>query len=230
MKGVNNSLKAVIVGATGLVGRELVRVLLSAKKYEKITVIARRRLSIVHPRLEQQLIEFEHIQDCQPHWFENADVFCTLGTTIKKAGSREQFEKVDYHYVLEFAKLGKKYGARKYVVVSAMFANANSRIFYSRVKGKVEQALQELHLPQLIIVRPSLIVGDRTEFRLGEWSMTKLFDWMPLLFKGKMKKHKPNQAKDIAIAMYKLAAACQEAVKLVLAHEIDQWAKMKLSK
>lgn len=221
-------LKAVIVGATGVVGKELVRVLLNAKKYDKVTIIVRRRLSIVHPRLEQQIIQFEHIQDCKPEWFQQADVYCALGTTIKAAGSREQFEKVDYHYVYEVGRLVQKYHAKKYIIISAISANEKSKIFYTRIKGKIERALESLQLPQLIIIRPSLIVGERNEFRLGERFMNKLYSWLPFLFKGKMKKYKPNRARDIAMAMYKLAMLCREQHCIVEAEQIEHWAKQKV--
>lgn len=227
-KEVKYLLKAVIVGATGVVGKELVRVLLNTKKYDKITIIARRRLSIVHPRLEQQVIQFDHIQDCKPEWFQQADVYCALGTTIKTAGSREQFEKVDFHYVYEIGRLVQKYNARKYIVISAVLANEQSKIFYTRVKGKIERALESLQLPQLIILRPSLIVGERNEFRLGEWTMNKLFNWLPFLFKGKMKRYKPNRARDIAMAMYKLAVLNKEKHCIVEAEQIEHWAKQKV--
>ncbi|URN96023.1 MAG: oxidoreductase [Candidatus Pristimantibacillus lignocellulolyticus] len=224
------ALKAVIVGATGLVGRELVRVLLNTKQYEKVTVIARRRLSIVHPRLEQQLIQFDQIHECPEDWFKDADVFCALGTTIKTAGSKEQFEKVDYHYVIETAKLAKLYNSCKFIVVTAMSADEQSKIFYNRVKGKIEVELQQLQLPQLIIVRPSLILGDRNEFRFGESIAAKLMTWLPFLFKGKMRKYKPIQAKDIAIGMFKLAKLCKDPLIIVLSDEIEVWSKKKLSK
>lgn len=227
---MNMTLRAVIVGATGLVGRELVRVLLNAKKYEKVTVIARRRLSIVHPRLEQQLIQFDQLHECPSQWFEDADVFCTLGTTIKQAGSREQFEKVDYHYVTETAKLAKRYNSNKFVVITAMGSDEQSKIFYSRVKGKTEQYLLQLQLRQLIIVRPSLIIGDRNEVRFREALVTKLAAWLSFVFIGRLKPYKPIQAKDIAIGMFKLAKLCNEPSIIVSSEEIEVWSKKKLHK
>jgi len=221
-------LKAVIVGATGLVGKDLVRLLLSSKKYSKVTVIARKRLSVVHPRLEQQLISFNDLHECPSDWFEDADVFCALGTTMKKAKTKEQFKQVDYHYVVELAKLASKHHARKFVYISAIGANEDSIFFYSKVKGLAERALQELKLPQLIIVRPSLIMGDRNEFRFGEALAAKLSSWLSFVFKGKMRKYKPNQAKEIAQAMFKLAQLCTEQFLIVTAEEIAYWSKRKV--
>jgi len=163
-------------------------------------------------------------------WFEDADVFCTLGTTIKKAGSKEQFEKVDYHYVMETAKLAKRYNSNKFIVITAMSSDEQSKIFYSRVKGKAEQQLQQLQLQQLIIVRPSLILGDRNEVRFGESIAAKLSTWLSFIFKGKMKKYKPIQAKDIAISMFKLARLCKEPFIIVSSEDIEAWSKKKINK
>jgi len=220
-------LKAVVVGATGLVGAELVRLLLNNKKYSKVIVIARRRLSIVHPRLEQELKSFGELNACPADWFQDADVFCTLGTTIKQAKTKENFERVDYHYVVELGKLVKKH-AKKMLVITAMGSNERSIFFYSKVKGKVERALQELHLPQLIIVRPSLILGARKQFRLGEALAAKLSSWLSFAFKGKMKKYKPNEARDIAMAMSKLALLCSDQLCIINSDEITYWAKRKV--
>lgn len=221
-------LKAVIVGATGLVGKDLVRLLLNSKKYSKVTVIARKRLSVVHPRLEQQLITFDDFLECPGEWFQDADVFCALGTTMKKAKTKEKFKLVDYQYVIELGKLAVKYEARKLVVISAMGANEDSIFYYNKIKGMTERTLQELKLPQLVIIRPSLIIGDRNEFRFGEALATKLSGWLSFVFKGKMRKYKPNQAKDIAQAMLKLALLCTEQVRIVTADEITFWSKRKV--
>jgi uncharacterized protein YbjT (DUF2867 family) len=222
-------LKAVVVGATGLVGAELVRLLLNNKKYSKVIVIARRRLSIVHPRLEQQLISFEELEACPEAWFEEADVFCTLGTTIKKAKTKEKFQLVDYHYVVELGKLVKKHHAKKMLVVTAMGSNESSVFFYSKVKGMTERVLQELKLPQLIIIRPSLILGNRNQFRLGEVLAAKLSSWLSFAFRGKMSKYKPNEAKDIALAMSKLAFLCKEPLSFINSGDILYWSKQRVN-
>ncbi|MFC6334976.1 NAD(P)H-binding protein [Paenibacillus septentrionalis] len=221
-------MKAVIVGATGLVGRELVRLLLNNKNYSKVTVIARKRLSVVHPRLEQQLISFDELHECPKEWFEDADVFCALGTTIKKAKTKEMFRRVDHDYVIEVGKLVVRHQARKLIVVTAMGANEQSMFFYNKVKGQTERDLQELKLPQLIIVRPSLIIGDRHEFRFGEAMAVKLSGWLSFAFKGRMSKYKPNEAKVIAQALSKLALLCTEQVRVVTSDEISYWSRQKV--
>lgn len=224
------TLKAVVLGATGLVGSELVRVLLNEKRYSKIIVVARRRLCIVHPRLEQHLIQFNELKQCPIEWFADADVYCTLGTTIKKAGSKTQFEEVDYHYVIELGKLVKRYHARQMIVITAMGANDKSLFFYNRVKGKTERELQQLELPRLYILRPSLIVGDRREYRFGEHMSAKLATWFSFAFVGIMKRYRPINAKVIAEAMMRIALTEKEKQVTFSSSDIEERSKIKLNK
>lgn len=224
------TLKAVVFGATGLVGAELVRALLNAKIYSKIMVVARRRLSIVHPRLEQHLIQFNELDQCPKEWFSDADVYCTLGTTIKKAGSKKKFEEVDYQYVIELGKLAKRYQARKLLVITAMDASERSIFFYNRVKGKTERELQQLELPGLHILRPSLIVGNRREFRFGEYMLAKFAGWFSFLFVGMMKKYRPIHAKVIAEAMMKIALSKKENQVIFPSLDIEARSKIKLNR
>jgi len=224
------TLKAVVFGATGLVGSELVRVLLNSKRYSKIIVVARRRLSIVHPRLEQHLIQFNELNQSPVDWFSDADVYCTLGTTIKKAGSKKQFEEVDYQYVIELGKLVKRHQAQKMIVITAMGANERSLFFYNRVKGKVERELQQLELPRLHILRPSLIVGSRREFRFAEHMSAMLASWFSFVFVGALKKYRPIHANVIAEAMMKVALTNKEKQVIFPSLDIEQRSKIKLNK
>jgi uncharacterized protein YbjT (DUF2867 family) len=160
--------KALIVGASGLVGGELVRELLQAPGYEKVTVFVRRPLPLQNPKLEQVTVDFDRLDQYADHLQGIDHVFCCLGTTIKVAGSQEAFRRVDYTYPLELAKLAKQAQVEKFLIITALGSNPNSKVFYNRVKGEVEQAITALQLPSLTIVRPSLLLGDRQEFRLGE--------------------------------------------------------------
>lgn len=221
-------MRALIVGATGLVGRELVKTLLQTKHYDKVDIIVRKKLSIVHPRLQQHRMSFEEWSELPKEMFEHTDVFCALGTTRKKAGSKQNFRLVDYDYVMKIAQLAKMHHANKFIVVSAMGADVKSKFFYSRVKGEVEQALKELQLPQLIVIRPSLILGERYEKRFGEQFAARLYYWFSFAFKGKMKRYKPVQAKHIAEAMHKLAFLCREKQAIINSDQIEYWARKKL--
>lgn len=161
------SQQALILGATGLVGRALLKQVLATDRYERIHVLSRRELDLTHPKLQVHLVDFDHLDQYEEP-FRVDDIFCCLGTTIATAGSQEAFRKVDFEYVVEAARLGRKHGATHYLVVSSMGADASSFVFYSRVKGEMEQALQQLGYPKLSILRPSFLLGDREESRMGE--------------------------------------------------------------
>jgi uncharacterized protein YbjT (DUF2867 family) len=162
---------AVVAGASGLVGRELVRRLLREPRYRGIFALSRKPLATVDPRLEVVAAAFDRL----PHVLQGVesagasiDVFCCLGTTIGVAGSREAFRQVDHDYVLALGRWAQRAGARRMVVVSALGADPDSRVFYNRVKGETERDLAALGLPSLVIARPSLLAGERAEFRPGE--------------------------------------------------------------
>lgn len=199
-----NNRKAIIVGATGLVGNELVQQLLQSESYDSITILVRTPISIQHPKLTQIRLNFNEL-DSYEEEFAVHDVFCCLGTTIKKAGSQEAFKKVDYEYPLHAATLSKKQGVRQFFVISAIGANSKSRIFYSRTKGELEDALQRLQFPSLHIFRPSLLLGQRKEFRFGEKLASIISPVFAPLFIGKFKKYKPVQASELAQTMLRIA-------------------------
>lgn len=156
---------ACIAGASGLVGRELLQKLLHSDTYSRVISLGRRELDIHHEKLEQQLTNFESIQ---PLDAAIDDVFCCLGTTIKKAKSKSQMIKVDVTFPLNLAQWGLDHGAKQYVLISAMSANANATFFYPRIKGQLEDQLSQLPYESIAILRPSLLLGERTEFRFGE--------------------------------------------------------------
>lgn len=156
---------AIVLGATGLVGNLLTYRLVDSPFYEKVKVLVRKSLTWQHPRLQEVLFDFDHPNGLLTH---ADDVFCCLGTTIKKAGSKEAFRQVDYQYPLDIARLSLANGARQFAIITSMGADISSSFFYNRVKGEVERDLTNLHYPNLLIFRPSLLVGNRTENRLGE--------------------------------------------------------------
>lgn len=194
---------ALVVGATGLVGTALVKLLCESDEYAAVNVLSRRPLDFYHPKLDVRLCEFDQIAECD---FEFAhEVFCCLGTTMKKAGSKEQFEKVDFEYPLTVAALAKNKGVGHFIVISAMGANEKAFAYYSRVKGNLERELINMDFPKLSIVRPSLITGNRPEFRLGETVGEKVLKVLNPLLVGPMKKLRSIPAKQIAKAMKVIA-------------------------
>jgi len=199
---VENATKsALIVGATGLVGKELVNILLNQTNYVSVMVLTRKLLPITHPKLEQIITDFDQLNQYQQH-LQVDDVYCCLGTTIKTAGSQDAFRKVDFTYPLELAVLTKSLGAQKFLIITAMGADPNSKVFYSRVKGEIEAELKSLGFPALHILRPSLLLGERQEFRLGERIGVILSPVLSFLMVGSLKKYKPIHARDVAMAMY----------------------------
>lgn len=191
---------AVVVGATGLIGKELVQLLLSDPDYSVVTWIVRRPTGVAHPKLQEQVVNFDQLEQMEIN-LKGADVFCVLGTTIKKAGSQGAFRHVDYTYPLALGRMAKEQGARQFLIVTAMGANQSSRVFYNRVKGEVEVALRELGLRALHIFRPSLLLGNREEFRLGERVAASFSGVLSPLFVGALRKYRPIEARDVAKAM-----------------------------
>lgn len=194
---------AIVVGATGLVGSHLIEMLCESDEYISVTAIARRKIDYQHPKLNVKIRDFDHLAESDLEFAH--EVFCCLGTTIKKAGSKEEFEKVDVEYPLRVAALAKNRRIPHFIVISAMGANEKSLAYYSRVKGKLEKELEELEFERLSIVRPSLLVGDRKEFRLGEKTGEVALKLANPLLMGGMKKFRSIEASQVALAMMVIA-------------------------
>lgn len=204
---------ALVVGATGLVGNELVKMLLSAPEYEKVIVWVRTSMDIEHNKLEEKIINFRELDKYVVDKSVN-HVFCCLGTTIKKAKSQEAFLKVDLEYPTVLAKKAKERNVSQFLAISAMGADSGSRIFYNRTKGQLEEELKKVGLPGLHIFRPSLLLGKRKEFRLGEKTVSAAYKALPFIFIGGLKKYKPIQGKTVACAMYKMALSEKNGVNI----------------
>lgn len=199
--------KALIIGATGLVGRELLTELLQDEQYEAVYAIVRRPLAFQHPKLKEVVSDFEQLGDVIPEAYAVEDVFCCLGTTIKKAGTREVMYRIDVTYPLTVAKLAKELGARHFLVISSAGADAKSKVWYTKMKGELEQQLKSIGYKALSILHPSLLLGEREEHR----PMEKLSENLVRgLFQGLIKKQIPAQigieAKVVAKAMLVIAA------------------------
>ena len=156
---------ALVIGATGLIGKSLTIKLLENKFYAKVKILVRKKIDLLHPNLEQIVVDFDDLDTSK---IVADDVFCCLGTTMKVAGSKPAFYKVDFTYPLAVAKAALENGAKQYLIVTSMGADSKSMIYYNRVKGEIEKVLSDLHYPTLLIFRPSMLLGDRKEERLGE--------------------------------------------------------------
>jgi len=194
--------KALILGSTGFIGNHLLNLLVQDEQYKEVIVIVRKKLPITNPKIRQIVVEDLAHMEKHRECFHVEDVFCCLGTTMKKAKTRERFKQVDYELPYLSASIAKQEGVERFLLVSAMGADVHSRFFYNRVKGEVEKAIQELHLPAFYIFRPSLLLGKRTEFRLGE----RISGWISQPFSFLLKqKYRPIRAADVATAMHKMA-------------------------
>ena len=161
-------MNAIIAGASGLIGRFLVNDLLSRDRYERVIALVRSDLGLSSPKLSIARVDFAALDSTAPgDACAGADLFCTLGTTIKKTGSQDAFRRVDHDAVLAFARWGLAHGARRFFVVTALGADAASSVFYSRVKGEVERDIASLGFAETHVFRPSLLLGPREEFRLA---------------------------------------------------------------
>lgn len=194
--------RAILAGATGLVGGECLRQLLASPRYERVVVVTRRALdpALEHDKLRVVVAEFERLGDVRSR-LRGDHVFCALGTTIRKAGSQRRFREVDYEYPLRLAQLTLRNGARHFSVVSALGASASAPFFYSRVKGEMEAGLRQQGWPSLAILRPSVIAGERAESRPLERVSEHLLRFAPATWR-------PVAASDIAAAM--IATALRE--------------------
>lgn len=191
---------ALIVGATGLVGKNLLDLLLQSDEYNKVIVISRQALSLP-AKAELVITDYKTLQNDVDKLIAD-DVFCCLGTTIRKAKTKEAFKEVDFDYPLSIAKITLEKGAKHFLLVSALGANANSSLFYNKVKGEIEQAISTLGFESFSVLRPSLLLGERSEQRAGEDAAKLFYKIFGLLIP---KKYKGIEAKQVAKAMFLIA-------------------------
>ncbi len=196
---------ALVVGATGLVGGECLKILLAGSDYERVIALTRRPLKQQHPRLTEMVVDFDKLEELEP--FPAADVFCAIGTTIAKAGSQADFLKVDFEYPRIIAERSAAAGATQFLLVSSVGADPQSSNFYLRVKAQLEKAVAARPFESVHFFRPSFLIGQREEFRLGETlgAASRVFQFALV---GKLRKYRPIRATTVAAAM---AAAARKA-------------------
>ena len=198
-----------VSGATGLVGQEIVALLLADRTVEVVHCIGRRPLALKHPKLQNQVVDFAAIPDLP----KVDECYIALGTTIKVSGSQDAFRAIDLDAVVAVTRAAKSAGASRFGVVSAMGANPQSRVFYNRIKGEMELALTSLGLTCLVIARPSLLDGERTTLgqpersgeELGLWLARRLRPLLPLNYRAIL-------AKDVAQALIRAIKVAKPGV------------------
>lgn len=212
---------ALLLGATGLVGGHVLDLLLADPAYRRVTVLTRRPLARMDSKLDQRTADFDRLRDHEIS-FAADHVFCCLGTTIAAAGSQPAFRRVDYDYVVEAARLAAEHGARSFLLVSAAGASARSRIFYSRVKGEAEDAVRALPLGSVVILRPSLLLGEREGVRAGESVAKRVMPALEWMLVGPLRRYRAIQASVVARAMVRLAKEAPRGVRVVESDEIQR--------
>ena len=212
---------ALVLGSSGLEGSHLLKYLLEDPEYSRVVALVRNRLFLEHPKLEQLVIDFEELENYREYFILD-QVFCCLGTTMKKAGTKEAFIKVDLEYPVESARIAKKSGVKKFLIISALGANEKSAVFYNRVKGQVECGIKKLGLDSLDIFRPSLLLGTRRDFRPAEKAAAILSRLLSFSFVGPLKKYRPVEAKAVAFAMYSSAIKGTAGINIYESDKISE--------
>jgi len=214
---------ALVAGASGLVGSHLLRLLLESPAYDRVTVLVRRELPLAHKKLTQRLIDFDRL--AQVADFPRVhDVFCCLGTTRKQAGSPDAFRKVDFTYVVELARMAVRHRATQFLVVTSLGADPRSRVFYSRVKGETEAAVRRLQFDGILIFRPSLLLGLRSERRPAEWLAAVASPLVSWVLVGPLARYRPITAAAVARAMVRVAGEAPRGAHVYESSEIRRLA------
>lgn len=196
--------KAIVLGATGLVGGILLDLLLKDDRYEKVVVFSRRKLEHTHPKLEVHIGDLFHMEGFRDN-FLGDEVFCCIGSTKAKTPDLEIYKKVDYGIPLAAGKMAKENGINTFIVISAMGADSGSSLFYNKIKGEMEEAVLSVGFEKAHIVQPALIGGKRTEKRPAESFFKGILGLFDFLMIGPLKKYKIILPETIAKAMIWLA-------------------------
>ncbi len=204
-KPMNNETKtAIVFGATGLVGSHLLSLLEQDSRYSHIKVFGRSKPKFTTDKVEFFLGDLRNPERLA-FQLTGDDLYICLGTTIKAAGSKPEFRRIDLELPVKVAELAKKNGISTLAVISSVGADANSRNFYLSVKGEMENQLTALNFPQTVILRPAMLLGKRNEFRLGEAIGKPIFKAFGFLFHGKLRRYRPVEASDVAATMIRIA-------------------------
>ncbi|SHM48377.1 NAD(P)H-binding protein [Flavobacterium xinjiangense] len=212
---------ALIIGSTGLIGSELLNLLLDSNDYLKVITFVKRDTGIKHPKLTQHIINFD-----KPETYKDLvvgdDFFCTIGTTIKKAGSKEAFRKVDFEYPRQFAAFALQNKVKQFLTISSLGADAKSGNFYLKTKGEIQDFLKDCNFESVSVLQPSLLLGNRTEFRLGEKVGAFFMKTLSFLFLGNLKKYKPIESETVAKALLKIAQTNNKGFKIYESDAIQE--------
>src|SRR5215210_4076821 len=212
-------LTAVVLGATGFIGEQLVQQLLNDAAFSKVRILVRRPVKLSHPKLETEIVNFDNLAEYRQKLGRGDCIFCCIGTTQKKVkGDKNAYRKIDVDIPVNAAKMGKDAGFTNYLLVSAVGADAHSKNFYLRLKGEVEREIADLKFKTFHAFRPSILLGERKEFRLAELLGKGVMRGLSSLFIGNLKKYKGIEGANVARAM---VAAAKSDGKGMYVHHYD---------
>jgi uncharacterized protein YbjT (DUF2867 family) len=209
---------AIVIGSTGLIGSELVHQLLGNSNYSKVVLLNRRASGLTHSKLTERIINFD-APDL--NGVNGEDLYCAIGTTIRKAGSKEAQYKIDCEYPSTLAALLKPQGVKQILLVSSIGADETASNFYLKTKGQLEKNIRDLDFESTIILRPSILLGKRKEFRLGEKIAIVLMQLLSPLMQGSFKKYRGVQAAKVAAKMIASANSGSKGLQIIESDNIN---------
>jgi uncharacterized protein YbjT (DUF2867 family) len=221
---VSHTRTALLAGATGLTGQALLHRLIADPRYTTIQALVRKPRLDTHTKLVEHVVDYDQL----PSLPSVDDVYCCLGTTIRNAGSEEAFRRVDHDAVVSLAIAARRAGARRFLVISALAASPRSKVFYNRVKGEMEQAVQAVGFDEVAIFQPSFLLGERTESRPGERVGIAVFQAISPLLVGPARKYRAIHVNDVAKAMVSAAWQGKRGTAVYVSDEMQRIANQTL--
>jgi len=217
---------ALVLGATGLIGSNLVKLLLTDDAYEKVIVLVRNAYPLLHPKLVVRIVDFNNHQEYQQSIGTGDCIFCCIGTTMKKVkNDKVVYRKIDYDIAVNAAKFGLTSGYSQFLLVSSVGANPASKNFYLQLKGEVEHTILALPFKSIHIFQPSMLLGKRSEFRAAELIGKGIMQVISFLFLGSLKKYRAIQAASVAKAMLAVSKSGQPVKRTYTYTEIIKLAE-----
>ncbi len=215
--------KAIVVGASGLIGSELLKILLQQPHYDEVLILVRKSIAVNHPKLVQLIIDFDNLDKFADSITGDA-LFCCLGSTRKKTPDINAYYKIDHDYPVKLAQIALNNNIPQYHLVSALGASSKGANFYTKLKGETEEDIKNIHLKTLHIYQPSLLTGNRKEYRFFERISISLMRIIDPLLLGKLKKYRSIPAATVASAMFKQSIHNQEGIFI---HPSDKITELK---
>ncbi|MFH1295983.1 MAG: NAD(P)H-binding protein [Bacteroidota bacterium] len=213
-------MKAILIGASGLVGKTLLDQLVSCNLYKEIETWVRRPSLSVDRTFTEMVLAFDELPDIPKAKADH--IYCCLGTTIRKEKTKEAFRMVDVTHVVNFAKLAERSGIKNFLVISSIGANPASRNFYLRTKGEMEEKVKACSIPSIYILRPSMLLGNREERRFGEEVGKAFFKLVNPFLHGSLRKYRAVSAETVALAMIRCARESRPGIHVLESDEIQR--------